>query len=92
MFVPAVIIATTLTTAGCVDRFQSKPEAGDVLDTRYGPARVELVEDGRTGPIYRLVFSRCHADMRRDDYDPVDDVGVPKPASLQRRWLWMCKA
>ena len=65
--------------------------AGDTLSTRYGPARVELIDKGAGGRIYRLVFSSCHPDMAGSIFDPATDADVPPPPSLQRRWIWTCK-
>ncbi len=65
--------------------------AGDTLSTKYGPARVELIQRSSGGPIYRLVFASCHSDMAGDAFDPSADAGVEAPPSLQRRWIWSCK-
>lgn len=75
---------------GCVDQFPATIGAGDVVGTRYGPAKVELVTRSSSGPIYRLVFNRCVEQMRAEDFDPVQDAGAPKPPSLQDRWIWSC--
>ena len=78
--------------AGCVEQFPASIGAGDLVSTRYGSAKVELVTRSGSGPIYRLVFSRCDEAMRADDFDPVLDGGAPKPPSLQGRWIWTCRA
>ncbi|MEZ5231247.1 MAG: hypothetical protein AB7W59_07165 [Acidimicrobiia bacterium] len=80
------------TAAGCVEQFKPTVEAGDVINTRYGSAKVELVTKSNAGPIYRLVFSRCDEAMRADDFDPVADAGAPKPPSLQNGWIWSCRS
>ena len=56
------------------------------MSTRYGPAKVELVDKGAGGRIYRLVFSNCHADMAGSVFDPTTDADVPPPPTLPRRW------
>ena len=83
--------ALALLGATACETLRPSMSAGDTLSTRYGPARVELVEKGAGGRIYRLVFSSCHADMAGSVFDPTTDADVPPPPSLQRRWIWTCK-
>ncbi|MFN0029192.1 MAG: hypothetical protein ACKV2O_18705 [Acidimicrobiales bacterium] len=79
-----------LSVAGC-ETLRPSISAGDTLSTKYGPARVELVQRSSGGPIYRLVFASCHPDMAGGTFDPAADAGVKAPPSLQKRWIWSCK-
>lgn len=89
---PVALAALVLAAAACVEKFPDKLKAGDVVDTTYGSATVELVETGKAGPIYRLVFDRCDPAMAADAFDPTDDAGAPAPPGLQRQWIWKCRA
>lgn len=85
-------VAAGVVLSGCRERLVPVASDGDVLRTDYGPAQVQLVSETDRGPIFRLVFESCHADMAADDFDPVQDASAPKPPSLQGHWIWTCHA
>ncbi len=88
----AVLVVASLAGVGCVEQLQPKVKDGDVVSTKYGSAKVELVQQTKGGPIYKLTFSRCDSAMASPTFDPVTNAGAPRPPSLQGRWIWSCQA